>query len=197
MYFKQLLIGGFDNNFSYILGDEKSREVFVVDPDNWEMIRAVLEEDRLTVKGVLLTHGHFDHAGIAGRLARELKVPVYLHFADKIHLREEIPNLIDLGTLNELMIGSLKIQVMHTPGHSPGAVCFLAENKLITGDTVFVGRCGRTDLKGSDRAALMASIDKIKELPEETEIYAGHDYGETPSSTVGREKINNPFFGQF
>ncbi len=194
MYFKQLPIGGFDQNISYIIGDEKSQEVFLIDPDNREMLMKQITSDQLKIKGIVLTHGHFDHVGIAPKLSAELNIPVYLHFDDKYLLRQEIKNLHDLSLIKSLKVGSLEIKVIHTPGHAAGAVCLYAENKLITGDTVFVGRCGRTDIVGSNREKLNQSIQKIKKLPDHTEIYPGHDYGNTPFSTLGREKMENPFF---
>ena len=88
----------------------------------------------------------------------------------------------------------IKIKIIHTPGHTPGAICLLVENRLLTGDTLFVNAIGRTDLAGGDAIKLFESLQKLKKLNDNIEIYPGHDYGSTPSSTIWNEKKNNPYF---
>ena len=194
MYFQQLPIGGFDSNFSYIIGDEATKEVFLVDPDNRPMIEQALKQQQLIPKAIILTHGHFDHIGVSPELATEFNLPIYLHFADLPIVQKQLPNLQDLAKSDILQVGNLIIKIIHTPGHAAGAVCLHAETKLITGDTVFVGRCGRVDLPGSDPQKLHESIQKLKQFPDNTEIWPGHDYGATPFSTIAREKTSNPHF---
>ena len=98
---------------------------------------------------------------------------------------------------DELVIGKVTLKVIHTPGHTPGGICLLAEGNLFTGDTLFVGGIGRTDLPGSDHRLFMNSIkNKLLTLPDETIVWPGHDYGPNPSSTIGLEKIANPWLRQ-
>ena len=101
---------------------------------------------------------------------------------------------IKLKNNDEIKVGNIKIKVMHTPGHTPGAICLLVENKLITGDTLFVNAIGRTDLAGGDAMKLFESLQKLKKLGDDVEVYPGHDYGEIPFSTIGGEKKTNPYF---
>ena len=95
---------------------------------------------------------------------------------------------------DEIKVGSIKIKVICTPGHTPCAICLLVENKLITGDTLFVNAIGRTDLAGGDSVKLFESLQKLKKLDDDVEVYPGHDYGKIPFSTIGGEKKANPYF---
>ena len=94
---------------------------------------------------------------------------------------------------SDIQLGAHRIQVLHTPGHTPGSVCFLLDDRLVTGDTLFVKACGRTDLPGGDPEKLYQSLDRIAKLDDQIVVYPGHDYGETKTSTVGAEKRQNPF----
>lgn len=186
MYFKQLAIGGYDNNFSYALGDEETKEVFLVDPDNYDYLIQFLQDEGLKLKGILLTHGHFDHVGCCDRLSKEKKVPIYLHKADfDLAGGGEFEDLTDKESLK---VGNLEIKIIPTPGHTQGSVCFSAKNKLITGDTLFVGGYGRTDFPYSSSADMKKSIARLEKLSDNTEVYPGHDYGNKPFSTIEEEK---------
>ena len=95
---------------------------------------------------------------------------------------------------DKIKIGKIKIKIIHAPGHTPGSICLLFENKLLTGDTLFVNAIGRTDLPGGDAIKLFESLQKLKKLKDDVEVYPGHDYGDIPFSTIGNEKKNNPYF---
>ena len=191
MYLKQIQVGGLDSNFSYFIGDENTKEIAIVDPINLKMLDEIVEEENLHVKALLLTHGHEDHIGDALEFQEKYGAMIYKHPLNPLETANSFP-LID-GF--EIEIGSTKIQVMFTPGHTPDSVCYLTEGKLLTGDTLFVGGCGRCDLEGGDVDKLYDSlINRIGNLADETEIYPGHDYGDTPFSTLRNEKATNRFY---
>jgi len=194
MIFEQIPIGPMQN-FAYLIADKKTREAAIVDP-GWDAPKLLetAKKHNVTVQKILITHTDFDHIKALPDLARETKATVFVHHKgiDDIK-RYGITNIetIDEGSI--IMLGSIKISVICTPGHRPMHVCFLFENKIITGDTLFVEGCGRVDLPGSDIKAQWGSLQKLKSLSEDTEIYPGHDYGSAPFSTIGKEKKNNPY----
>ncbi len=198
MTFKQIPIGPMQN-FSYIIGDEKTKEAAVVDA-GWEAgkIIDISKDEKLSIKKIILTHFHYDHTQKTGELAGKMNAEVYCHENDFNEIKNSIKNssikIIKLKDTDEIEVGNLKIKVIHTPGHSPGSICLLAENKLITGDTLFVNAIGRVDLPGGDALKLFESLQKLKKLEDDIGIYPGHDYGDVPFSTIGREKKNNPYF---
>ena len=198
MFFKQLKVGQM-HNFSYIIGDEQAKEAAVVDA-GWEadkLIRIAYEEN-LKITKLILTHSHYDHTQKADELASKTNAEVYFHEDEYNEIKRSIKNpsikLIKIKNNQIIKIGEISIEVIHTPGHTPGGVCLLVENKLLTGDTLFVSAIGRTDLPGGDVIKLFESLQKLKKLDEDIEVYPGHDYGEIPSSTIGDEKKNNPYF---
>ena len=131
-------------------------------------------------------------------LTGKTKSDVYFHESEFDEISRLIKNssakIITLKDNEEIKVGKIKIKIIHTPGHTKGAVCLLFDNKLITGDTLFVGAIGRTDLPGGDAIKLFESLQKLKKLDDKIEIYPGHDYGEAPFSTIGGEKKSNPYF---
>ena len=198
MFFKQLKVGQM-HNFSYIIGDEQAKEAAVVDA-GWEadkLIR-IADEENLKITKLILTHSHYDHTQKADELASKTNAEVYFHEDEYNEIKRSIKNpsikLIKIKNNQIIKIGEISIEVIHTPGHTPGGVCLLVENKLLTGDTLFVSAIGRTDLPGGDVIKLFESLQKLKKLDEDIEVYPGHDYGEIPSSTIGDEKKNNPYF---
>ncbi len=198
MIFKQMRVGPMQN-FSYIIGDENSKEAAVVDA-GWEVDKliGIAEKEGLKITKIILTHSHYDHTQKADEFASKANADVYFHEADSNEIKKSIKNpsikIFKLKNNDEIKLGKIKIKVIHTPGHTPGAVCLLVENKLITGDTLFVNAIGRTDLAGGDAIKLFESLQKLKKLNDDVEVYPGHDYGEIPFSTIAGEKKTNPYF---
>ncbi|HLC61310.1 MAG TPA: MBL fold metallo-hydrolase [Candidatus Nanoarchaeia archaeon] len=198
MIFAQIPVGPMQN-FVYLVGDEKTKEAAVIDA-GWDIDKIIehANNDKLKIKKIILTHSHFDHVQKVNELIGKTNADVYFHELEfhtvKKHIKNNSVKIIKIKNNDEIKIGKLKIEVVHTPGHTPGAVCLLFGNKLITGDTLFVGAIGRTDLPGGDAIQLFESLQKLRKLDDKIEIYPGHDYGETPFSTIGDEKKNNPYF---
>jgi glyoxylase-like metal-dependent hydrolase (beta-lactamase superfamily II) len=206
IYLKQMELGPMQN-FVYLVGDPVARECVVVDPA-WEIDTIVdtAQADDMTITGALVTHTHQDHVGgsleswgMPGRIPgiEELlaRVPakVYVHKAEREFLKGFGSDLVKVDNHDTLPVGRLTLTFMHTPGHTPGSQCFLVENRLISGDTLFIGSCGRTDLPGSDPSAMYESLtQRLGKLADDTVLFPGHNYG-GPSSTIGHEKRGNPF----
>jgi glyoxylase-like metal-dependent hydrolase (beta-lactamase superfamily II) len=186
MIFKQVPVGTFQN-LAYIIGDETSHVCAIVDPA-WETdkILKLCESLRLKVVYVINTHSHSDHVEGNEQVAKSTGARIVMH--ESSSLRKDI-SLKDGDTVS---IGSINARVFHTPGHCPDSICLLVDGKLLTGDTLFVGECGRTDLAGSSPSHMYDSLfKKILSLPNDVEVYPGHDYGSKPSSTIGDERKNN------
>ena len=182
-------------NFAYIIADAETNEAAIVDP-GWEpqALLDAITENKYNFMQVLLTHGHYDHVQALGALlALSGDKPVYLSEKEAPQLTPQTPTLIRMKHNDTLKVGNLSITVIHTPGHSPGCVCFHTGNHLITGDLLFVRGCGRTDLPGGNVNEMFESLGIIVQLPGNTTIYPGHDYGDTPTSMLAMERIHNPF----
>ena len=208
LYLKQLELGPMQN-FAYLLADPATREALVVDPA-WEIDRLteVIESDDLHLKAALITHFHPDHLGgnLFGRhiqgaaelLERNLPIKVYLHkseaeFASRI-AGLSMTDIVRTEGTEELRVGNLRVRILHTPGHTPGSQCFLVDGRLISGDTLFIGSCGRVDLPGSDPAQMYDSlVNKLRQLPDDTVLYPGHNYADRVTSTIGEEKRRNAY----
>lgn len=186
MIVRQLRVGTMDV-FTYILGCEATKEALVIDPGG-EVDRIIEEARRegLQIKYILNTHGHWDHTIGNDRLKMLTGAAIVRH-------EQEPGPEVDIFLMGEkpFQVGEIIFRVFHTPGHTPGGVCLYAEGQLFTGDTLFVGDSGRTDLPGGHRPTLGASIRRLMELPDETIVWPGHDYGPTASSTIGWEKRHN------
>jgi glyoxylase-like metal-dependent hydrolase (beta-lactamase superfamily II) len=185
LFFEQLKGSG--DNFSYVLADEESKEAIVVDPStNVEEIVETVESGGLKVIYIVNTHAHRDHTMGNGELKQK--------YAAKIVAYHNSPVTKDLGVEEGdiLRFGKSEASIMHTPGHSSDSICILIEDKVLTGDTLFVGECGRTDLSGGNSTDMYESLfAKLMHLDDNVEVYPGHDYGILPSSTIGREKMTN------
>ena len=197
MIFKQIPLGPMQN-FTYLIGDEKTKECAIVDIGwNPHELIDIAASENLKITKIILTHGHFDHIQELNRLAFETGAEVFFHEDEEAEIQKVIKsNPIRIKKLkgnDAIKVGSIEIKIIHTPGHTRGAICLLFNEKLITGDTLFVGAIGRTDLPGGDAAVLFESLQKIKKLEDDVEIYPGHNYGDAPFSTVGNEKKNNPY----
>ncbi|HEY5674607.1 MAG TPA: MBL fold metallo-hydrolase [Malonomonas sp.] len=189
----------------YIVGCETTRQAAVIDPGgDVPQILALLQRHNLQLQMVINTHGHFDHIGGNNQLLVATGAKLLLHQADSQLLASAARHAAAYGMKTDsspepqrllkggeqLQLGELSIDVIHTPGHTPGGICLLIENQLIVGDTLFAGSIGRTDLPGGDHQQLINSIrEKLLILPDATEAHPGHG----PSTTIGREKLHNPF----
>lgn len=186
MIFRQVAVGTFQN-FAYIIGDEKTMTAAIVDPA-WEVdkLLEMCADLSLKVSCVINTHSHHDHVQGNDLVARGTGAKVIMH--------EKSPVKKDIGVKDgdTIDIGSLKAKAIHTPGHCPDHICILLDGKLLTGDTLFVGECGRTDLAGGNPSDMYDSLfQKLLTLRDSIEVYPGHDYGKKPSSTIGFERENN------
>ncbi len=185
MFFKQIKHKA--DNFSYIVADSVTKETAVVDPSfNVDAIIPVLINQSLNVKYVINTHHHTDHTAGNKDIKSRFGAKVVAHKLAKI---DKDIAVVDGDTLR---LGQSTIRVIHTPGHSADSISLLTENKLLTGDTLFVGECGRTDLPGgSSRDMYHSLFIKLMRLDDKIEVYPGHDYGPTCHSTIGAERRTN------
>lgn len=220
LYFQQLLSGrdyAVDDqiaaqmvNFTYAIGDRETGECVLVDPayDPAALIERV-GADEMTVVGALGSHFHADHIGgdlfghsISGiaELLDVADVPIHLH-------RDELPWVerttgVDASSLtghdsgDVLTVGGISIEFVHTPGHTPGSQCFLVDGRLVSGDTLFLDGCGRTDLPGSDPSQMVESLRRLAKVDDAVVLFPGHRYSAAPSAPMGQVKANNFVFDQ-
>ena len=195
MQVKRMQVGPIGTN-CYILEDEK--KIAVIDPgDEAERILEVLEETEGTVAYILLTHGHYDHTTAVPELHKALpEAKIYIHQADAngagsrlFPLAGQVDDLLLYDEGDALPLGSLTIEVLHTPGHSKGSVTLKAGDVLFTGDTLFAGSMGRTDLPGGDEEEIMASLKRLGELEGDFTVCPGH----MQTSTLDQERKTNPY----
>jgi hydroxyacylglutathione hydrolase len=193
MIFEQIAVGNMQN-FSYLIADEKSKEAAIVDP-GWDIKKLlnIAQKLNLKISHILITHSHYDHMQESKNIQEKTGAIIYVHKNDADEIRKlGIDNIKELNDEDEIHMGELKFYVIHTPGHTPGSVCYQVENKLITGDMLFVGNIGRTDLPGGDPRLMTDSLRKMKLLDEKIQVWPGHDYGLRKNSTIGEEKKKNP-----
>ena len=185
MFFRQIKHRG--DNFSYVIADEACREAAIVDPSyNADAIIQLLREQRFNARYVINTHDHRDHT------AGNKDVQSAFNAKTVAHKLSKVDKDIDVTDGDVLTIGAIHIRIIHTPGHSPDGICLLFDGKLLTGDTLFVGECGRTEMAdGNSRDMYNSLFGKLLKLDDEVEIYPGHDYGSRPHSTIGYEKKAN------
>ena len=184
------------NNFIYFIGDRATRRVAVVDPA-WHAptILEQASELDLTISHILCTHSHFDHVNRVDALLQVLDVPVYMLKSELAFSGFRCENLIAASPGDRLRIGNATdITFVHTPGHTPGSVCYRLADSLVTGDTLFVNGCGRCDFVGGDPEVMYYTLKQLTEsLPSETRLYPGHNYGATPTATVDAQLLTNPY----
>ena len=186
MFFKQIQQHG--DNFSYIIADEVKREAAVVDPSyNAGVISSVIKAENLKLVYIIDTHGHSDHTAGNQELRSIFGAKIAAHKQSRVNADIKV----DEGEI--ISIGSIPMEIIYTPGHTPDSICLLVDNqKLLTGDTLFVGECGRTDLPGGNSKSMYNSLfNKIAKLNDSIEVYPGHDYGSKSYSTIGEEKREN------
>jgi glyoxylase-like metal-dependent hydrolase (beta-lactamase superfamily II) len=186
MFFKQ--IQQHSDNFSYIIAEENAKEAAIVDSSfNAGEIARILKAEKLKLTYIINTHGHSDHT--AGN--QELKMMSQAKTA--AHKLSTINAQIKVDDGDTICLGTIPIDIIYTPGHTPDSICLLIANKkLLTGDTLFVGECGRTDLLGGNSRSLYDSLfNKLLKLNDAVEVFPGHDYGSKPYSTIGEEKRSN------
>ena len=195
--------------FCYLLADPQTRDAALIDPafDTAGILERV-RRGGYRVTHVINTHGHSDHTAGNADIIRATGAALCIHKNDAQRLQGLLSSSFSrvlggkgspkpdrlLSDGDTIPMGREALIVIHTPGHTPGGICLYTEGHVFTGDTLFVGAVGRTDLPGGSRATLLASIrSRIYTLPQDTRVWPGHDYGSTPHSTVGREKATNPF----
>ena len=196
MFIKCLPVGHLMTN-CYVVGDETSRLCAVIDPgDESNTILDYLEDNHLKCEAILLTHGHYDHVGAVETVQEETGATVYMHPADAgsavgsdMFAYEPPDGSIMLREGSQIQVGPLTFDTLETPGHTPGGVTFRCENALFTGDTLFQGSCGRTDLPGGSGADMLRSLRRLAELDGDYRVFPGH--GE--ETTLERERRGNPY----
>ena len=211
MLVEQMLVGPMAV-FSYIVGCEKEKEGLIIDPAGSEnKILSRADDMGLTIRYVVNTHGHADHTCGNRAILSKTGADLVVHQEDANEIvrglnrafsmvmgKRPSPEAQKLVTDGEFIrIGQTGLKVIHTPGHTPGSICLYGEGNLFTGDTLFVGAVGRTDLKGGSLDVLLDSLRKLLSLPPETRVWPGHDYGDAPVSTLAREKETNPYITDF
>ncbi len=202
----QIPLGPMGANAYIVSKEEEQAEAFIIDPgDEFHKINRILKEKRLELVGILLTHGHFDHIGAAEALRKETGAKLYVLKEERETLENPVRNLtssyevgygvkadVFLKDKEKLTLAGIDLEVIHTPGHTPGGACFYLEKEklLFSGDTLFHTSVGRSDFPGGSAATLVRSIkERLLCLPEDTKVYPGH----MEATDIGTEKKYNPF----
>ena len=183
----QFLVGQMAN-FTYILVDEETGKAALIDPSwNLEKVFYTLKKNSWKLEYIINTHSHFDHVLGNEQVGAATSAKIIQHKSSPLEKQIQV----DDG--ETIILGKIAIRVLHTPGHSKDSICLIANGKLVfTGDTLFIGNCGRTDLPGSDPVEMYDSLlNKVATLDESLIVYPGHDYGPTPTSTINAEKKTN------
>lgn len=193
IYFKQMELGPMAN-YVYLIGDPSTKKAMVVDPA-WN-VQAILDQvtkDGYELEGMLITHGHPDHInGVEELLQKNIKV--YMHKDEVPWIKGWKETAIPTSHGDKIKVGNIEIECLHTPGHTMGSQCFRCQSQMLTGDTLFIDGCGRTDLPGGNTEMLYDTFTNvIKKLPNETVIYPGHNYSPGKSDTLEHQKETNPY----
>ena len=182
----QIQVGNMQN-FSYIVEDEDTGESIIIDP-SWDLIELemIIKKNNLKIKYIVNTHHHFDHTLGNEAMVESTKAPIIQHE------NSELKHNITVKDGDFIEFGNSKLKVLHTPGHSQDSICLVGDGKIFSGDTLFVGNCGRIDLPGASAKDLYHSLfDILYNLDEKLVLYSGHNYGSSEISTLGQEKITN------
>ncbi len=194
IYLKQMELGPMEN-FVYLVGSKGTREVFVVDPA-WQVdtILRIAKEEDLKIIGALISHYHFDHTNGIEELLEAVQVPIYVNKKDLNYMDVPKGVLKPMDAGAKVNAGGVEIEMVHTPGHTPGSQCFHVRGHLISGDTLFINACGRTDLPGGDAKELYHSLTKtLMKMDDSTILCPGHNYADKPTTTMGDQKKHNPY----
>lgn len=183
----QILVGNMAN-FTYVVEDEETQEAIIIDP-SWDLdkIKEVITRNNLEIKYIINTHHHFDHT-LGNQAMKESTGAKIIQ-----HENSELDHDVAVKEGDAIKFGNSKLLVMHTPGHSKDSMCLIGDGKIFTGDTLFVGNCGRVDLPGGSARELYHSLfDVLHNLDDDLTMYCGHHYGSTEVSTIGDQKSTNP-----
>ncbi|MCB9655797.1 MAG: MBL fold metallo-hydrolase [Deltaproteobacteria bacterium] len=208
LYFRQIPVGPMAN-FAYLIGSRTTRQCLVVDPA-WDVpkLLELAQGDDMTVTGALVTHYHPDHVGggmygfeVPGGVTdlltlAEAKIHVNKHEADGLKQVTGVgeTDLVRHDGGDLITLGDVAIELIHTPGHTPGSQCFLVRERLVAGDTLFVDGCGRVDLPGADPEAMFRTLtETLGKLVDDVTLFPGHDYGSRPTSTMREQRKTNTY----
>jgi glyoxylase-like metal-dependent hydrolase (beta-lactamase superfamily II) len=204
LYFKQIQIGPMQN-YVYLIGSTETRKAAVVDAA-WDIdeILRIAAQDEMEITHALVTHTHPDHVGgefagmeIAGatELLDKCKAKVVVHKAEAEFIKGPASSdMIKTDNGDKVDVGGLEIQLMHTPGHTPGSQCFLIDNRVVSGDTLFIDACGRVDFPGGNPEQMYYSLtQKLMALPDDMILFPGHNYAPLKHATMGEQKKTNPY----
>ena len=182
----QIEVGNMQN-FTYILEDDDTGEAIIIDPSwNLDEIQQIITRKTLTLKYIVNTHHHFDHTLGNESISKSTGAKIIQHESSTLN------HDISVSDDQSIKFGNSELKVLHTPGHSKDSICLVGDGKIFTGDTLFVGNCGRVDLPGGSAKELYHSLlDILAKLDDDLILYSGHNYGSTPSSTIGNEKQTN------
>jgi glyoxylase-like metal-dependent hydrolase (beta-lactamase superfamily II) len=187
MKVRQIQVGNMQN-FTYIVEDDDTNEAIIIDP-SWELVELelLIKRNNLKIKYIVNTHHHFDHTLGNEAMTKSTKAPIIQHESS------ELKHDITVKDGDFIEFGNSKLKVLHTPGHSKDSICLIGDNKIFSGDTLFVGNCGRIDLPGGSAKELYHSLfDVLHSLDDNLVLYSGHNYGLSETSTIGEEKTTNP-----
>ena len=207
MFLKQMQVGHMAI-FAYVVGDPRTGDALVIDPAaNCKGIAKLARENNLVIKYIVNTHGHVDHISGNTEMKKETGAQIVIHKDDAELLlftpaavfrmfgaQQSPPADITVNDGDDIRVGDISLRVIHTPGHTPGGMSLYTEGYVFTGDTLFVEAVGRTDLPGGSWPVMHRSITtRLFTLPDDTKVLPGHNYGRMPTSTIGHEKLNNPY----